>query len=105
MVHLMAYAHELKLTEDEEMRISSSDVFRGIEKIESILWLVTYSLLVCSVILFLLYISWWWIITAAGVLLSQTLIILDWHEAKYGTITNIIIVLVIISFLAEQYYL
>ena len=100
-IHLMAYAHELKLTDEDEVPVAHKGAFKGIEKIESVLWLVTYSIFICAVVLFLLYVPFWWMVAAAGVALSQTLIFLDWHEAKYGTISNLIVLLVIISFLLQ----
>ena len=38
---------------------------------------------------------WWWMLALPAVILSQVLIFLDWNEAGYGTIANIIIVLAI----------
>ncbi|TVQ42721.1 MAG: hypothetical protein EA362_12880 [Saprospirales bacterium] len=38
---------------------------------------------------------WWWMPTILTVVISQTLIILDWKEASYGTIANLIIILAV----------
>ena len=95
----MGFAHELQFTVEE--RNLNNKALAGTEKVVSVLWFVAYALFLCAVIFFLLYSPLWWIYAAAGVVVSQILIILDWHEAKYGTITNIIILLVIIPFLLQ----
>lgn len=100
-IHLLGFAHELQLKseEDEELTINRLG-YAGVENLVSILWIISYALFLAAVVLFILYIPSWWMPAAAGVLLSQILIILDWHEAKYGTITNIIILLAIIPFVS-----
>ena len=100
-IHLLGFAHELQFKEDEQLSVNTVSKFKGLEKIESILWLSAYALFLAAVILFMFYVPSWWIFAAVGVLLSQTLIFLDWEEAKYGSVTNIIIVLVIIPFLMQ----
>ena len=100
-VHLLGFAHELQFKEDEELSVKTLSKFKGFEKLESFLWLSAYALFLAAVILFMFYAPSWWIFATIGVLLSQILIFLDWQEAKYGTITNIIIVLVIIPFFMQ----
>ncbi|MCW3112285.1 MAG: hypothetical protein JWR18_681 [Segetibacter sp.] len=97
-IHLLGFAHELAFTEDDEVRFHPISRFKGFAKIESVLWFATYGLFLAAAILFMFYAHSWWLVATAGVVLSQTLIILDWEEAKYGTITNILISLVITSF-------
>jgi len=38
----------------------------------------------------------WWILAIAAVLLSQILIITEWHDARFGTIANLMIAIAII---------
>jgi hypothetical protein len=40
--------------------------------------------------------EWWWIFSASGIVISQYLIIKDWHSAKYGTIANVIVLIITI---------
>ena len=60
--------------------------------------------LVTSCIIFLLQKDWWWTVGAISLLLSQSLIILYWHDAKYGTLVNVIILLaVLISYHQQRF--
>ncbi len=38
--------------------------------------------------------DWWWIIAIAAIIISQILIIIYWKDAKFGTIPNILILIV-----------
>lgn len=103
-IHLMGFGHELNFAEEDDATGTSNNVSTSFldDKVMGLLWLISYGLFLTAVILLIMYIPHWWIAAAAGVLLSQTLIFLDWQEAKYGTITNIIILLAIIPFLWQQ---
>jgi len=49
--------------------------------------------------------SWWWVLGFIAVVTSQVLIIFFWHDAKFGTIVNVIILIVsIIGFGTWSYY-
>ncbi len=69
-----------------------------------LLWLLCCIGLVASCIIFLLEKDWWWMVGAISLLLSQSLIILYWHDAKYGTLINVIILLaVLISYHQQRF--
>jgi hypothetical protein len=68
----------------------------GISKPIGSLWLVAFILFVISITQFLGDKKWFYVAFIA-VLVSQILIIIAWKDAKFGTIANIIIVLVSIS--------
>lgn len=72
-----------------------------ISKPLGILWLVTLLLLLISAIQFIGDDEIWWMAGLAGIILSQILIIFFWQDAKYGTIPNILILLVAITALAD----
>lgn len=55
------------------------------------LWLLAFALFMATLVLMLSYHVYWWIIGFLAVLISQTLIIVYWKDAKFGTILNIII--------------
>jgi hypothetical protein len=101
-IHVLGFAHELQFKlEDDGYNGKDLETNRR-EKLVSAVWLISYLLFLGAVILYLLFVHHWWIPAAVGVVLSQTLIFLDWNEAKYGTVTNIIIMLVIIPFLWQM---
>lgn len=79
---------------------------QSISKPFGILWLSAYILLVIAAIMFAFKNSNWLWLGLIGILISQTLIIYFWQDAKFGTIANVIILIgVIIEFLASDYYL
>ena len=55
------------------------------------LWLATAVLLVISAILLMLNLYWWWILGSVALGLSQFLVIRFWHDARFGTVGNVIL--------------
>jgi len=53
-------------------------------------------LLMITAIVFYLQKGWWWMIAVPAVILSQMLIIRYWQDAKFGTIANLIVILITI---------
>lgn len=99
-VHLMGFAHEFKFAEEESVVTNESVPAKGAKKVEDFLWLAAYAIFIVTLILFILHIPYWWAFGLAAIFLSQVLIIVEWNEAKYGTLLNIVILLAIISFLS-----
>jgi hypothetical protein len=62
------------------------------------LWLLTAFLFITTAVLYLLKKESWMFIAFPAILLSQVLIIMVWKDAKWGTIANVIIL--IVSFLS-----
>jgi hypothetical protein len=54
-------------------------------------WLLACCLFVTAFLFFIQKKDWWWAAGLAAVFLSQVLIILNWPEAKYGTLPNVIV--------------
>jgi hypothetical protein len=90
----MGFAHQLRFSDEDNGE--TEDISTSTLKQKDIFWIVSYALFLTTAILFMLYNHYWWIPAVAGVLLSQILIIVNWQEAKYGTITNIIILMSIV---------
>jgi hypothetical protein len=63
----------------------------------ALLWLATFSLLLAGAALRAVRGESWWIAAAAGVLLSQCLIVFAWHDAKFGTLANLVILLPVVA--------
>jgi uncharacterized membrane protein (DUF485 family) len=66
------------------------------------LWLLTLIFFVFAAIFFLLKKEWWYHVAIPAVACSQFLIILNWQDAKFGTIANAIIVTVIVISVASN---
>lgn len=67
---------------------------RSISKSEGFLWLVCAVLLFTADVYFLMNNTYWPVLAIIGALLSQFLITLNWQDAKYGTILNLLILAV-----------
>lgn len=63
-------------------------------KPEGILWLLTAVLFLIALATFLLKKDEWWVWGVVGVIVSQLLIVVNWQDAKAGTIANFIVLLV-----------
>ncbi|HET7115518.1 MAG TPA: DUF6544 family protein [Hanamia sp.] len=77
---------------------------KNISKPAGILWLITAVLFIIATILFMLKKESWSVITFIAIIISQVLIITVWKDAKWGTIANIIILLVAIGGYAGYHF-
>jgi hypothetical protein len=92
IIHLTGFLKAFGLARIDQL---SSDI----PKISGIFWLLTSVLFLVSVITFIAKADFWYIPALIAVLISFVLIIGAWHDAKYGTLANLIILaIVIVSF-------
>jgi len=89
-IHLMGFAKAFKYAE-------ISQLTGHISKTAGALWLTVALLFIASAGLFFLKKDAWWMIGISAVLLSQILIFGRWHDAKFGTVANVIALAGIIS--------
>jgi len=83
-------------------RLAESDRFSGdISRTEGFFWLTALLLFLLSVVLLFSGTDRWWIAGLSAVIISQILIILQWQDAKFGTIFNIIMLIVLFFAFAE----
>lgn len=69
------------------------------------MWLIATLLFITSAILLLLKKDYWFIFSITAVVISQIVIILSWHDAKFGTIANVIILIAsVIGYGTWSYY-
>ncbi|MCU7548939.1 hypothetical protein OCK74_07415 [Chitinophagaceae bacterium LB-8] len=87
LIHLMGFTKAFKYNE-------TSGITGNISKPAGLLWLLSCFLFITSAFVFLLDKGSWWILAAMALLLSQILVVIYWHDAKAGTVANIIIFLV-----------
>lgn len=79
----------------------ASQLSRDISKTEGIFWFLDAILLLLSLVFLLLKKDLWPFLAIAGALLSQFLISLNWSDAKYGTLVNLLIMAVSLPAVAE----
>ena len=87
LIHLFGFLKAFNLTEMKELTLP-------ISKPWGVLWLNTTILFVVVAILYFLKIDSWWILAFATILLSQIVVIVFWKDAKFGTIANVLTLLV-----------
>jgi len=90
LIHLMGFLKAFDLATLEQLT-------QSISKPIGILWLTTTILFLVSIFLFVSNKEWWWIVGLLAVIVSQVVIVTSWSDAKFGTIPNIIILLVIVA--------
>ena len=90
LIHLMGFVKAFGLAEISELTLPIS---RG----WGILWLIAALLLILSGFLFWINQSAWWVPAIAGVILSQVLVFTFWQDARFGSIPNLILLIVIFS--------
>lgn len=84
---------------------SVTQLTKDISKPIGLVWLVATLLFVLSAILLLSKNGMWWMACTAAVVLSQMLIVMFWSDARYGSVVNIVLLLVaIIGFAQWNFY-
>jgi uncharacterized membrane protein YqjE len=94
MIHILGFLKAFQLAEINQLT-------QNISRPMGILWLIALILFLTAAIQFISNHDLWWITALAAVILSQVLIILFWQDAKFGTIPNIIILLVVVVAFAD----
>jgi len=103
LIHLMGFLKAWEFPIAKDFNIKPIIVLSVNEsKTIGLLWLLCCIGLVISCIIFLLQRDWWWTVGTFSLLLSQSLIILYWYDAKYGTLVNVIILLVVLISYHQQ---
>ncbi len=98
LIHLMGFAKAFKYAEIKELTLP-------ISKPAGLVWLVSALLFVVAAVLLWSNKEWWWMVAVVGIVLSQSLIVMYWRDAKFGTIANVIILLaVILAFGSWQFH-
>ena len=89
-IHLLGFVKGFGLAEIEELK-------QPVSKQRGIHWMVVFLLFAVSAVLLVLHLGAWMIVAAIAVIASQLAIISSWDDAKFGTIANAIVVLVLIG--------
>ena len=88
-IHLFGFAKAFNLSKIETLALP-------ISKPLGVLWGFSFLLFALTALLYSLNSSRWWLIAFISIFISQALIIYFWKDAKYGTLANIIILVVTI---------
>ena len=90
LIHLMGFVKAFDLAEVSELTLPISRSW-------GLLWFLTALTLILSGGLWMLNVSTWWIPAIIGVILSQILVFTFWQDARFGSIPNLILLIVIVS--------
>ena len=92
LIHLLGFVQSFGFKEIKELTLP-------ISKSMGFIWLTATILFLTYGLLYFLDSKYAWLFGIAAVVISQIIIILFWQDAKFGTIPNIIIILVSITLL------
>src|SRR5680860_131955 len=90
LIHLMGFFKAFNLMQIEQLSMP-------ISKPAGVFWLITAVLFFISALLYLFHVDIWSFVAVLAIIISQMLIISVWSDAKFGTIANVLILLVSLS--------
>ncbi len=90
LIHLLGFVKAFNVAEVSQLTLP-------ISRPMGILWLVAASLILVHAAMFLFGASYGWIMGAASIVVSQALVMMYWNDAKFGTIPNLIILVVVLA--------
>ena len=96
VVHLVGYSKAFRYSELKNITVP-------ISKPVGILWIVTCVLFIITSILYLLHTDYWWMAGLIAVIMSQIVIMLAWKDAKFGTLANLLILVLVLVYLFKKY--
>jgi len=98
LIHLFGFVKAFGLSDVKQLT-------QTISKPYGVIWLLAFVFFVIAAVMFAFKNSWWWMFGFIAFVTSQVLIIFFWHDAKFGTIANVIILIVsIIGYGTWSYY-
>lgn len=90
LIHFMGFAKAFGYADLKNLTIP-------ISKPIGLLWVSAAVLFLVSAVLYLMSKDAWWMVAPVAVLLSQSVIFMSWHDARFGSIANLIILLVAVA--------
>ena len=102
LLHMIGFSHEWNIGAHTPGKLI--DLSSHSSRTAGILWLLSGSLFLFAAVCYLLRREWYWIPTIAALLLSQTLIIMYWDDAKFGTLINAVFLIIVIHAAAANYF-
>ena len=105
-IHLMGSLKEWNFSIARNFTIKPSIILSDLgPKGVGLIWFLCAVGIISSLLLFILR-KRWWIVGAVSLIISQSLIILYWEHAKYGTLVNVVILIaIVLSYHKEKFNL
>ena len=96
-IHVLGFLKPWKLAKVEQLSGRALvPLSEGVSRVVGLLWLAAVLVLVAAAVLRVADREGWWILGAAGIALSQSLIVLQWSDAKAGTAANLLLLLPVV---------
>jgi hypothetical protein len=99
LIHLLGFAHAWKLA--AVPGLSGPTLPSSWDRVVGAAWLGACGLLIAAALMVIVRRESWWVLAAGGVVLSQALVFLAWHDAKAGSIVNLVLAVPIVLGAAE----
>ncbi|MBK7215172.1 MAG: hypothetical protein IPH88_18165 [Bacteroidales bacterium] len=96
LIHLMGFTKAFKLAEIPQ-------ITQTIGSFQGLLWLATTLLFLGAAILYAFNSNIWWIPGILAIAISQLLIVMNWKDACYGTILNVVILLPVLLSMFDSF--
>lgn len=97
LIHFIGFAKAFNYGDMKQLTIPFS-------KPVGVLWIAVAFLFIVTSVLFLLKKEYWWIVAITAAVLSQIVIVISWKDAKFGTLANLIVLIVaVLSFTALRF--
>ena len=105
LLHFIGFAKEWNIGSQGELTGKAFiNLSANSSRFAGTLWLITGALFLAAAILYLFRKEWFWMPAALALLTSQTLIIIYWQDARYGTIVNLVVLIVVIYAAAVMFF-
>ena len=97
LIHVMGFLKEWKFPLAQNFNANTIIPLSANElKVIGMLWLLCGMGTLFSFVFFLLEKRWWWMVGFVSLVISQSLITLYWHDAKYGSWINLIVLVAVL---------
>ncbi|MDD3744374.1 MAG: hypothetical protein PHX54_12180 [Lentimicrobiaceae bacterium] len=90
IIHLMGFVKAFGISDVTQLTLP-------ISKPSGIVWILAFAFFILTGLMFVFKNNYWWLYGFIAVVISQVLIIYFWHDARYGTIANFIILILVIT--------
>lgn len=102
-IHVLGFLKAFGLAKLPELRaLVPAGWHTAAPRLIGVLWLAACLVWIASAVAFAIRASGWWQLAAAGLLLSQCLIVLAWSGARAGTLVNLVLLVPIVFAAASE---
>jgi uncharacterized protein YjeT (DUF2065 family) len=97
LIHLMGFSKEWKLADIKQLTGQTLvPLSEPMSRMFGLVWLIACLVFLGAAAALLLHSNAWRIWTLGGVVLSQLLIVLWWKDARFGTVANALLLIVVL---------